>query len=205
MMPIDKETGVCPLDKTKPEPKKLKKVKYLPHPCHDKWIKYTRKLVVPFTINPYNRSKLSPFTKTWEDLDVSHKVSRIKKHFVQYDSSALEDYFICFEFSNKGRFHCHGMIKIKEGCVINYYHFLETLKKNFGSKKNKKACFKGEPFNSEKDTDFDKCYNYTTKDIDIMYKSLWNIKYITKNHVVKVLQRNDKLKDDIKLLSQLKG
>lgn len=195
--------GVCPLDKTKPSPKKLKKVNYLPLPCIGKWIKYRRDLVVPFTLNPADKSRLTPFSKNWGDLYPTDKVSRIKKYFMKYDESCLEDYFICFEFSDKGRFHAHGMIKIKEGEKYNYFHFIETIRKNFGAKKNKKSCFKGETFNSQKDTAFNKNFNYVTKDINHIYRSEWKIKYLSKNTIVKALQRVVNLKNRCKLLNEI--
>lgn len=196
--------GVCPLDKTKPAPKKLKKVSHLPLPDHDKWIGYRRDLVVPFTINPSDKSRPSPFSKVWGDLYVPDKIRRIKKFFMTYDTDAFEDYFICFEFGDKnGRFHCHGLIKIQDGCKTNYFHFVESIQKNFSDKKYKKRCYKGDTFNSMKNEAFEKSYIYVTKDINVVYKSMYKIKYIEKNNIVKALQRREDIKKSCKILNQI--
>ena len=180
------------LDKTIP-PKKLHKVavkqKVLKLPDYDTWSNYRRKDIVPFTLNPWDYCRTSPFSKTWTQLSTKGKRQQIIDFFKLYNDT-FEDYFITFEFSAQGRFHAHGLIYLYEGRMINLYHFKEYINKRFGNPKHTKVCFKGTPMNSLKQQAFDKSYNYTTKDIQIMFLSKYRIKYSNKNKNTLVLQKN---------------
>lgn len=193
---------MVPLDKITPAPIKLDKPikgikieKLLELPSHVKWSNYDRKLLIPFTINPADSSKKSPFTKNWDELSSKSKKRRIIEHFTLYNDS-FEDYYICYEFSSKGRFHCHGFIKLFSNSInwTNYYHFVEQTYRTFGARKNKKACYKGVPLNSHTDVTFDKCYNYHTKDVNVVFKSMYRIKWTSKSGINAIITKKTRTK-----------
>ena len=183
------DRGDVSLDKVRPAKKILKKVKTVQLPSLQKWEKYPRKSVIPFTINPADTSHPRS-GKFWSKLNTNSKKSRIKKHFQSYHDVLL-DYFICYEFSEKGRFHCHGMLYFDTLKRIDLYHFIETTRKKFGSNKNRKSCFKGDPFNSLKPEAFHKSYNYVTKDVHYIYKSRYKIKPTEKSTQTKIIENNE--------------
>lgn len=198
MIPVKKMGASDSLDITKPPPQILKKVKLLTNPDYSKWSKYVRKQVIPWTLNPADYSHTGHTGTYWKDLSTKGKKSRIVKFFNTYQD-LLHDFFICYEFSEKGRFHAHGFLTFSPSQRVDYFHFLEEIRKTFGVKKNRNACFKGVPFNSEKEDAFDKSFNYVTKDINVMYKSRYKIKWTSKKRVNKIRIK----KQRVKLITQL--
>lgn len=192
MDPKNPEAGVCPLDKTKPAPKIMKKSKILTLPDCTKWQSYPRKSVVPWTLNPADSSKSTPYNRPWGELSTKSKKQRVVKFFKKYNDLLL-DYFICYEFSEKGRFHCHGLLYFDNKNIYDYYHFQEQIRKIFGARKKQKHCFKGTPFNSLTLEAFNKSFNYVTKDINVIFKSRFKIKYTTKSGLVKVIIKNNQV------------
>ena len=181
--------GDVSLDKVRPQKQIVKQVKTCQLPDIAKWEKYSRQCVIPFTINPADTSH--PRTgKFWCKLNTGAKKSRIVKHFRSYHNVLL-DYFICYEFSEKGRFHCHGMIYFDSKNKIDLWHFIETTRKKFGGSKNKKACYKGDPFNSLKPEAFHKSFNYVVKDVHYMYKSRYRILPTYKSSQTKIIKNKE--------------
>lgn len=194
-MQTKKEIGAeCSLDTTTAPPTIMKRVKKLALPDYIKWEQYDRKAVIPFTINPADMSRPTPHSEYWKDLRTMHKKQRLKRFFLKYNDFLI-DYFICYEFSPKGRFHCHGLMYYKTNNSADYYHLLENLKYAFGTKRNRNACYKGSPFNSMEIEAFNKSFNYVTKDIQVMFSSKYKIKYTSKDGINKIktyVQRHTK-------------
>lgn len=172
-------------------PKSRKTIKSISLPDYSKWSSYKRKMLIPFTLNPADWSNRS---SPWKNLTINGKRRRIINFFVGYKDIFI-DYFIAFEFGDKnGRFHAHGMLYLNGDNKVDYWHFLENIKNTFGDKKNKNACFKGSFMNSEKDIAFDKCYNYTTKDIIVMFKSRFKIKWTSMSDIKIIKKKKIKIK-----------
>lgn len=177
------------LDRTMP-PKVSKVVKTLALPDFDKWKGYDRAFIVPFTLNPADNSGKATY---WDNLSTKGKRQRIIRFFRDY-KDIFSDYYITYEFGDKsGRFHAHGMLYIKKGNKVDYHYFVENIRKEFGGRKYKKACYKGTPMKSHKLEAFEKCYNYTTKDINVMYTSRYKIKWTGYDDIVKIRKKKIKL------------
>lgn len=188
------------LDKTIPPTIKVNQVrKKLKNPDFDKWFAYRRKDIMPFTLNPWDGSRSSPFGTTWGNSETSSKRRQVIAFFRNYNNT-FEDYFITFEFSDAGRFHCHGLIYLYENQRINRVHFNESIRFRFGNKYKRNACFKGVPMNSLSDDAFTKSYNYCTKDIQYMYNSMYKIKYFNKKKNTLVIEKNKQIKTSSNLL-----
>lgn len=194
------EVGLCSLGQNNTAPQEMNKpiqgtktIKTLALPLHVKWSNYDRKLLIPFTINPADSSKPSPFSKNWDELSTFSKKRRFMDHFRKYNDT-FEDYYICYEFSDKGRFHCHGFIKLNKNNWTNYYHFLEQTKNLFGGRRNKNACYKGVPLNSHTNETFNKCFNYTTKDVNVIFKSMYKIKWTSKSGINAIIVKKQRSK-----------
>ena len=171
-----------PLDNTMP-PSVKKTVKVLDLPNYEKWNSYDRSYIVPFTLNPADFSGRS---SPWKNLSTKGKRKRIIKFFSEYKDIFL-DYFITYEFGEKnGRFHAHGMLYINKKNKVDYWYFVEEIKKAFGGGKNKNACYKGSTMNSTSQEAFDKCYNYTTKDIHVMFNSRYKIRWTDKSTILNI-------------------
>ena len=170
------------LDKTTP-PSVKKTTKLLELPDYDKWNTYDRSYIVPFTLNPADFSGRS---SPWVNLSTKGKRNRIIKFFSEY-KDIFSDYFITYEFGEKnGRFHAHGMLYINKENKVDYWYFVEKIKNAFGKGRNKNACYKGTTMNSDTQEAFDKCYNYTTKDINVVYRSRYRIKWTDKSTILKL-------------------
>ncbi len=200
--------GLDLLDKSlKPPPKVdkmtkvVKKSKTLQLPSVQKWSEYERKCVIPFTLNPYDQSVGYPTrSKYWSSLTKNGMKLRILNFFKRYNDLLL-DYFICYELSDKGRFHAHGLMYYDKKNRYDLHHFIDSIKLAFGSRKNKNACFKGMPMNSQKDDAFNKSFNYVTKDVNVMFKSRYHIKYSTKDGIIKILKKEAQLSIDASFIS----
>lgn len=172
-------------------PKIRKTIKNIDLPDCSKWRSYDRKCIIPFTLNPADWSNRS---SPWKNLTVTGQRRRIINFFVKY-KDIFTDYFICYEFGKKnGRFHAHGMLCLPVENRVDYWHFVENIGKMFGAQKNKKICYKGSPMQSMKEDAFDKCYNYVTKDIKIMYRSRFKIKWTSKEDVHVIKKKKVKIK-----------
>ena len=192
-----------PLDKKTKKPQKVKELKIrklLELPSIEKWLSYNRKCVIPFTLNPADNSRESPFTKLWYELTVSGKIQRVKKLFTN-NVFKFNDYFITIELSQTGRLHFHGLLYVdfsNKLNQLNYNKFIDDLLSLFSIKnyKNKwnNPCFKGNPMNSTKDEDLIKSYNYITKDVQYMFQSNYRIRYITHVDCIKIIQVKEELK-----------
>lgn len=151
--------------RVKPKPLGIQvKPKPLPPVNFNKWSSYERSLVVPFTLNPADFSR-GFRCRSWCELKVKAQRDRIIKAFKAHHY-LFNDYLITFEYSEKGRFHAHGLFYLKD--LKHYSLFVNYIYNEFGFKNNKR-CFEGVPFRSLEQLAFDKSFNYVTKDINYMY------------------------------------
>lgn len=205
------DLGLAPLDKKPKSPKKLKEVKtkkYIVLPDYDKWLSYDRKSVIPFTLNPADDSRLSPYSLLWYKLKANAKVLRVKTFF-QKNVFHLTDYFIAIEISESGRLHFHGLMYIDKSTKMNLYNFnkfMDRLLESFSIRRYKNkwnnACFKGTWFNSIKNEDFSSAYNYVVKDIQTIFRSDFHIKWINHLDAHKIETRKKEVFDFKKLMNQ---
>ena len=175
---IHNTSVVNSLGQTTPNIMVERKETSLVDPSRIEWYKRPHNKIIVFTINPADYSRGTPYQKVWRNISTDAKMRRINNLFKKYNDD-FDDYLICWEFSESGRFHCHGLIYINN--YVNYHHFTDVIRNCFGSEKHKNACYKGEAMKSPEKDALDKCINYITKDIHIMWKSKFRMKYITKD------------------------